>query len=63
MNYTAKWDRIANVSFEARSDYHAKLRADKIARELQVTHTPRIITSNGRVVESILTGITPKQQG
>jgi hypothetical protein len=60
--YKARWGMagqpdIANVSFEARSDYEAKLRADKIARELGVTHTPRTIQkSGGGMVECRMSG-------
>jgi hypothetical protein len=60
--YKARWGQtgapdIANVSFEARSDYEAKLRADKIARELGVTHTPRTIQrSGGGMVECRMSG-------
>lgn len=46
--YTAKWANpgqgsIANVSFEAASDNRASLCADKIARNLGLTHSPRTL--------------------
>lgn len=59
--YQARWGfpSIANVSFEAASDYRAIQRADKIARELGVTNTPRTITaSGGRAVEAIQRGVS-----
>lgn len=64
INYTARWIPIgavcalANVSFTASSDAMAKRRADKIAKDLNVTRTPRTLTSEGRVVECIATGLS-----
>jgi hypothetical protein len=61
MHYTAKWAQaghpsFANVSFEARSDYEAKQKANRIARELNIQHTPRtIMKSGGGVIECINT--------
>jgi len=61
-SYCANWtsaggSSIANVSFEAVSDHHAKLQADKLARELNVTNSQRTITKktykNG-VLSSVL---------
>jgi hypothetical protein len=54
-HYTARWAHpgqpsIGNVSFDAQSDYHAKLRADKIARDIRLTNTPRTITCDGRII-------------
>jgi len=62
-HYTARWAQagkpsIANVSFEASHDANAKLRANKIARELGVTNTPRTIVNDGRLVECIWTGVS-----
>jgi hypothetical protein len=62
-NYTARWAQtgrptIGNVSFEAQSDYHAKLRANKIAKEISCTNTPRTITCEGKLIECIQTGIS-----
>jgi hypothetical protein len=50
--YNARWavnghPSIANVSFYASHDANAIRRADKIARELGVTNTPRTITKDG----------------
>lgn len=61
--YTARWaiagePSIANVSFFASHDTNAKRQADKIARELGVTNTPRTITKEGRVIECINTGVS-----
>jgi len=60
--YTARWSRtgtvsIANVSFWAANDYTASLQADKIARELNVTGTPRTITCEGRVTQCLTRGV------
>ena len=46
--YTAKWANpgqgsIANVSFKAASDNRASLCADKIARDLRLTRSPRTL--------------------
>jgi hypothetical protein len=49
-NYNVRWGTIANVSFQAISDYHARKQADKIARELNVTKTPRTITKDGKLI-------------
>lgn len=63
-HYTAIWAQCgkpssANVSFEARSDYHAKLMANKIAKQLNVTRTPRTITrSDCGVIECIQSGMS-----
>jgi hypothetical protein len=68
-HYVAKWAQvghpsIANVSFEAMSDHHAKLQADGIARKLGVTRTPRTIqrtdvgATYGMVVECIMRGVS-----
>lgn len=62
-SYTARWAQpgqtsIANVSFEARSDYHAKKSANKIARDLGVTRTPRTITKDATLIECIQTGVS-----
>jgi len=62
-SYTARWAQAGkpsrgNVSFEAQSDHHAKLRADKIAGEIDCTRTPRTITCGGEVIECIQTGVS-----
>ena len=54
-HYTARWAQagkpsIANVSFDAISDYHARVQATKIARELGVSNVPRTITKEGRLI-------------
>ena len=60
--YTARWANpgqgsLANVSFEASSDNRASLRADKIARDLHLIHSPRTIQcwKNGKhiIVEEL----------
>lgn len=61
--YKARWGQagkpsIANVSFDASSDANAQRRADKIARELNVTNTPRDIMCGDRLVESLTTGVS-----
>jgi hypothetical protein len=61
-NYTAKWAQaghptVASVSFEASSDYHAKIQANRIANELGVTNTPRTIQKGAELVECIQTGV------
>lgn len=60
-NYNARWatpgqPSIANVSFTSSHDANAKRQADKIARDLNVTRTPRTITCDGKVVECINSG-------
>lgn len=55
-HYNARWARpghpsIANVSFDASTDANAKRAADKIARELGVTQTPRTIMRGVEVIE------------
>lgn len=60
-HYTARWAQaghpsIANVSFDASHLENAKRQADKIAKELGVTNTPRTITCEGAVVEILTTG-------
>jgi hypothetical protein len=63
-HYTARWAQagqpsIANVSFEARSEYEAKQRANKIARELGLRTSPRtIMQSGGGLIECINTAIS-----
>lgn len=66
-NYNVIWQRagqpsIANVSLTASTDHNAKQQANKIARELGVTNTPRTITAwkDGKYVtiESINTGVS-----
>jgi len=62
-HYTARWAQagkpsIANVSFESSHDTNAKRQADKIARELNVTNTPRTITCDGQVIECITKGVS-----
>ncbi len=60
--YNARWSHgassIANVSFSAVSDHHAKKQANRIARELNVTHTPRTIQKGAQVIECITTGVS-----
>ncbi len=61
--YTARWAQAghastANVSFYASHNTNAKRQADKIARELGVTKTPRTITCEGKTVETLTTGIS-----
>lgn len=62
--YTARWAQpghpsIGNVSFDARSEYEAKQRANKIARELNLIHTPRTITnSKGELIEALNDGVS-----
>lgn len=65
MKYKARWERgctsVADVDFEARSDYEAKQVANKLARELGVTNTPRTITRRGPsydLIECIQTGVS-----
>lgn len=66
--YTARWGQpghpsLGNVSFDARSDYEAKQRADKIAREINLTKTPRTITdSKGNLIECINTGVSTNKR-
>jgi hypothetical protein len=55
--YTARWanpeqNPITSVSFEASSDNRASLRADKIARDLHLIHSPRTIQcwKNGKQI-------------
>ncbi len=60
-HYTARWAQpghpsLGNVSFDASNDSVAKRQADKIAREIGLTRTPRTITEGGRVVEVLSTG-------
>lgn len=62
-SYTARWAQAGkpsrgNVSFEAKSDDHAKIKANKIAREIDCTNTPRTITCGGKVIECIQTGVS-----
>jgi hypothetical protein len=64
-HYNARWGKagfssIANVSYEASHDANAIKRADKIARELGVTNTPRTITRNGILIEILNTGLSKK---
>lgn len=48
--YTARWwGTNSSVSFEARSDYEARLRAEKIRKELGHTRTPDI-SCEGRLI-------------
>lgn len=49
---------IANVSFFASHDTNASRQADKIARELNVTNTPRTIYSGARLVQTLDKGTT-----
>ncbi len=61
-DYTARWAQAGkptrgNVSFKAQSDYHAKIMANKIAKEIDCTRTPRTITCDGKIIECIQTGI------
>ena len=54
-HYNARWGQagkpsIANVSFQSISDYHARLQADKIGKELNVSNTPRTITRDGKTI-------------
>lgn len=50
LHYNVRWHRptdlalCGNVSFEAISDHHAKIQADKIGRELGVGNIPRTLT-------------------
>jgi len=52
--YYAKWyngtSALANVSFEARSDYEAKVRAAKVKRDLGLQREPEI-THQGRLIK------------
>ncbi len=62
-NYTVRWAQagrpsIANVSIMATHDTNAKRAADKIARELGVTNTPRTIYEGGRCVEVLTKGVS-----
>jgi hypothetical protein len=63
-HYTANWGRAgqpstANVSFEARSDYEAKEKANRVARELGLRISPRtIMKSGGGLIECINTAIS-----
>lgn len=61
--YCANWtgtsgSSIANVSFEAISDYHAGLQADKLAKELNVANCQRTISKkvykNGTLSSTII---------
>lgn len=61
--YVAKWGMtaaatLANVSITAVSVYHASRQADKIAKELGVTKTPRTIQHKGQMVEQLDTGLS-----
>jgi hypothetical protein len=62
--YKARWGQagmpsIASVDFQASHDANAKRQADKIARELGVTNTPRdLMERGGRVVEVISKGVS-----
>jgi len=54
-HYNVRWGvagrpSIANVSFTAISDHHAKLQADKIGKKLSVSNTPRTIYCENRQV-------------
>jgi len=63
-HYTARWARdgkpsIASVSFTAASNNRAIMKADRIARQLGVTHTPRTITGErGLLIECINKGVS-----
>jgi hypothetical protein len=53
--YTARWAQpgqpsIGNVSFEAISDHHAKLQADKIGQQIGLPNTPRTITRDNQTI-------------
>ena len=61
--YVAKWAQaghpsIANVSFYATGDYRASQKADRIARDLGVTKTPRTIQREGQVVQCLTRGVS-----
>ena len=61
--YYAHWGQagkfdVANVSLEAKSFEIAQSQFNKIAKELSVTNTPRMITCEGKVLEIIDKGIS-----
>ncbi len=66
--YKARWGQpgkpsTGNVSFDANSDDAAKKTADRIARELGLTNTPRTITnSNGATIECINSGVSQNKR-
>lgn len=60
--YIARWAQpghpsVGNVSFYAQSDYHAKQTANKTAKELGLTNTPRTIMRDGKLIECLNQGI------
>lgn len=62
-HYNARWSppgqpSTGNVSFDAIDDDVAKRKADKIARELGLTSTPRMIYEGARCVEILDRGCT-----
>ncbi len=61
--YNVRWGQagqpsIANVDIMATSDINAKRSANKTARELGVTNTPRTIYEGGRCVEVNTKGVS-----
>ena len=61
--YVVRWalagqPSIANVSFDSSHSTNAKRQANKLARELGVTQTPRTITCDGRLIETLTTGVS-----
>ncbi len=63
-NYKARWQivgaatAIGNVSFTAKSDSAAIREADNIARELNLTRTPRTLMRGSVLIEVLNTGIS-----
>ena len=61
-HYTARWalagrPSTANVTIVTSHAENAKKIADKIAREMGVTNTPRTIMFEGRVIECFDKGV------
>lgn len=61
--YEVRWAQagkpsIANVQIRTTTLANCKRAANKVAKQLGVTNTPRTIVSEGRVLESLVTGVS-----
>lgn len=61
--YKARWGfagqtDIGSVDFKAQSDFHAKQTANKTARELGLTNTPRTLMREYKVIECLSKGVS-----